>query len=361
MELKVRVLDGVEPKGVAEIEQELLEKHEAEQAAKEEVPVEEVPSEPEVQMPELKEEDVLSFIKNRYNKEINSFDELMSERNKAEDLPEDVAEYLKYKKETGRGFDDFLKLRKDYDSMEPDDLLRDYLSATQEGLDPEDIETMMSDYRYDPDMDDDSRIKKVKIERKKAVAEAKKYFNSQKDKYKVPLESSAGSLSKEEAEELKEFRQYLSQSKSIEEENNRKRQWFDKKTEEVFGSEFKGFEFNVNNKRISFSPGDAAELKKVQSNPANFVSKFLDENGLMKDAVGYHKSLSVAMNPEKFAKFFYEQGMADATDDLMRKTKNINMSERRAPEVAKQSEGFQVRAVNPDSGRSLKIRSNKNR
>jgi hypothetical protein len=64
------------------------------------------------------------------------------------------------------------------------------------------------------------------------------------------------------------------------------------------------------------------------------------------------------MNPEKFAKFFYEQGLSDATDDVMRKTKNINMSERRAPEVTNKG-GVKVRAVNPDSGRSLKIRSNK--
>ncbi len=38
------------------------------------------------------------------------------------------------------------------------------------------------------------------------------------------------------------------------------------------------------------------------------------------------------MNPEKFARFFYEQGQANAVDDVMRKTKNINMSERAAPQ-----------------------------
>jgi hypothetical protein len=85
----------------------------------------------------------------------------------------------------------------------------------------------------------------------------------------------------------------------------------------------------------------------------------LDESGLIKDAVGYHRALSIAMNPDKFAKFFYEQGMADATDDVARKIKNVNMSERRAPEVAKSSDGIQVKALNPDSGRSLKIRSMK--
>ena len=83
----------------------------------------------------------------------------------------------------------------------------------------------------------------------------------------------------------------------------------------------------------------------------------MDEQGLIKDAAGYHRSLAIAMNPEKFAKFFYEQGMTDATEGTMKSIKNIQMSERRAPEVSKQTDGVQVKAVNPDSGRSLKIRS----
>jgi len=82
----------------------------------------------------------------------------------------------------------------------------------------------------------------------------------------------------------------------------------------------------------------------------------LDEQGLIKDAAGYHRSLAIAMNPEKFAKFFYEQGQADATDSELRKIKNINMSDRKAPEVINKG-GMQVKAVAPDSGRSLKIRS----
>ena len=65
---------------------------------------------------------------------------------------------------------------------------------------------------------------------------------------------------------------------------------------------------------------------------------------MIKDAAGYHRSLAMAMNPEKFAKFFYEQGMSDATDDVTRKIKNINMTERRAPEVVNKG-GMQVKAV----------------
>jgi hypothetical protein len=361
MEIKVRSLDAVEPKSIQEVEQELLEKHEKEINGEVSIGLDTSSIDNGVQdtlsqEEELSEEKVLSYIGKRYNKQINSFDELMDQRQVNEELPEDVSAYLNYKKETGRGFDDFLKLRKDYDAMDPDNLLREYLADTQQNLDSEDIDVLMEEYTYDEDLDEESKIKRTKIARKKAIAEAKNYFNSQKEKYKFPLESSGMGLSQEEKEEFDAYRQYTKQSKSIEEESNRKRKWFDQKTDEVFSKDFKGFEFDINDKKILFTPASASELKSAQSSPLNFVNKFLDESGLIKDAAGYHKSLSIAMNPEKFAKFFYEQGQADATDDVLRKTKNINMSERRAPEVVNKG-GMQVKAVAPDSGRGLKIRS----
>ena len=78
--------------------------------------------------------------------------------------------------------------------------------------------------------------------------------------------------------------------------------------------------------------------------------------GIYKDAEGYHTSLAVAMNPESLLQFFYEQGKSQATDDVIRKTKNINMSERSAPEVSVKS-GFQVKAVSQPSSKGLRIKS----
>jgi hypothetical protein len=368
MEYKVRALDNVEQKSVQQVEQELLDKHEQEMnqgsdngddtgAGDDGGAGDDSGAGAATTQVELKDEDVLSYIGKRYNKQINSLDDLVAERENAEALPEDVAAYMKYKKDTGRGFEDFIRLKKDFDTMDSDVLLKEYLTATQEGLDSDDIESLMDDYRYDEELDDESTVKRVKITKKKVLAEAKKYFNSQKEKYKMPLESRTAFIPDEEKEVYESYKQYTQEAKTIQEENTRKRQWFDQKTNDVFNGEFKGFEFNVNDKKFTFAPGDANELKKNQATPQTFINKFLDEQGLMKDATGYHRSLSIAMNPEKFAKFFYEQGMSDATDDVTRKIKNINMSERRVPEVGKTTDGMQVKAVNPDSGRNLKIRS----
>tara|TARA_R110000823_G_scaffold92206_7_gene202427 strand:+ start:118 stop:1251 length:1134 start_codon:yes stop_codon:yes gene_type:complete len=373
MEIKVREMSELDSKSSQEIEKELLEKHEQQfsevsssdevevvseplsdetttEAPEEEATIEEVAQQPY----DLKEEDVLSYIGNRYGKEINSIEELMSEREKAEEMPEDVAAYFKYKKETGRGISDFVKLQQDYTTMNPDSLLKEYLTLTEEGLDAEDIESLMEDYSYDEELDDESDVRKTKLAKKKIIAKANRFFKEQQELYKQPLESSGSS--NEANEELQAYKQYLNTAKTQQEEANRKREWFVKKSDEVFGSEFKGFKFKLNDEEIMFSPGGASELKKAQETPMNFVHKYMDSQGLLNDAEGYHRSLAMAMNPDKFAQFFFEQGKSKATEDVIRKTKNINMSERKAPEVSTKG-GMQVKSISEPSGNRLRIKS----
>ena len=369
MEIKVKEVGAEEQKSTAEIEEQLLQEHEEKlEAGETQDEVVEASSEntevvqesEEVQPQELTEEQVLSHIRERYNKNITSMDELLAEREAQEDLPEDVASYLKYKKETGRGINDYAKLQRNFDDMNPDALLREYLKSTEVGLDEDDIDLMMEDYSYDEDIDEESHIKKTKLAKKKAIAKAKKFFNEQKDMYKQPLESRQEAVSESEKEEREAYKQYLQQAATQQEETKRKSDWFSKKTDEVFSNEFKGFEFNIGESQVTFNPGNAEDVKKAQLSPMNFVGKYLDENGLMKDAAGYHKALAVAMNPEKFAQFFYEQGRSSATEDVMKKTKNINMTTRNTPEAMPKS-GTQYKALGNDSGRGLKIRSTNNK
>ena len=138
---------------------------------------------------QLKEEDILSFIGERYGKEINSIEELMSAREKSEELPEDVAAYFKYKKETGRSLEDYVKLQQDFSKLDPDSLLKEYLTITEEGLDPEDIDSIMEDYMYDEDLDDESVIKKTRLAKKKIIAKAKRFFNEQQEVFANAIKS----------------------------------------------------------------------------------------------------------------------------------------------------------------------------
>jgi len=381
MEIKVRDLGELESKSTQEIEKELLEKHEAqleavdnpepkdevervnlqEAPAEEEKVVKEKVEEPvvetsEVSAQEMSETDVLSYITNKYGEEVSSLDDFIVKRNASEELPEDVKAYFEYKKETGRSISDFVKLQQDYDSMNPDSLIASYYSATEEGLDSEDIQYLMDDkFGFDEDLDDDKEKKKKQLAKKRELSKAKKYFKEQKEKYKLPLESREV-VSESNKKEVEAYRKYIEENAVYEKEAAKKLQWFKEETNKVFNKDFKGFEFVINDKKISYLPGSVEDVKSSQSSIDNFIQRYVDNRGLVKDTAQYHRALSMAMNPDKYAKFFYEQGKADAVDNISKKTKNINMDVRSTPQVTSKS-GFKVRSLNQDSGRGLKIRS----
>ena len=377
MEIKVRDLGQKEEKSKAEIEETLLQKHEDKfedndsqpettdtvEISNENDTEKETPSSEtidETPSLELNDENVLSYIKDRYNKDISSVNELFEEKEANEELPEDVSAYLKYKKDTGRGIQDFYNLQKDYDSMEDDSVLASYYSITEDGLDAIDIQDIIEEkFNFDEELDEPRDIKKVKLAKKRELAKAKKFLNEQKDKYKMPLESSRDQLSEDQQENLNAYESYLKESKTIEEQTKKKYNYFLNKTDEVFNNEFKGFEFNVGDNNITFKPGTGEELKNVQSDVNNYINKFMDkQTGLIADPKGYHRSLAVAMNPDKFAQFFYDQGVSATVDNVSRKSKNINMDIRSAAQQTVTKDGMKIRAVgNTESGRGLKIRS----
>lgn len=350
---KVRVLDSDGQPSIQEKErqnQALLEEQQRQQQQEPPAP------EPEPK-PVIEEGDVLSFIKERYKKEISSIDDLLVAPPEPEQLPEDVSSFLKYKKETGRGIEDFMRLNQDFDSVDPDQLLLDYTIAQEEYLDREDALGLLVDkFGYDEDLDQESDVKKKKAAKKRELAKAKKYFNELKEQYKVPLESRGSKL--EDSQEYQQYKEYLDRANSGQQEAKRKGEWFQKKTEELFSPEFKGFEFSLGEKKYTYLPGEASEIKVQNATPMNFISKFIDEQGLIKDAAGYHRSLSIAMNPDKFAKFFYEQGVASATEEMAKKSKNINMDVRTSGQPVSINGGIKVADVSPTlSGTGLKIKA----
>jgi len=348
----VKDVTGVE-KSKVEIEEQLLKKHE-DKFEQEEVSQTEATSESSIN-----DSDVLSYIKNRYDKDIESVDQLFETKESNEELPDDVSAYFNYKKDTGRGIEDFVRLQKNFDDMDSKQILTEYYTSTEEGLDSEDIKDLIEDkFSYDEDFDDEKDIKKIQLAEKRELVKAKKFLNDQKDKYKVPLESSGNGLSDDDKEKFNSYKSYINESNTAKEAQKKRYDYFLEKTDEVFNDEFKGFEFNVGEKSFTFKPGDKDELKSKQSNVNNFVSKFMDkDSGLINDAEGYHRAISVAMNLDKFAEFFYNQGMTETVDNVTKKSKNINMDMRQSPQNFSK-DGLKIRNVgDSSSGKGLKIRS----
>lgn len=163
MGIKVRVLDDVEQKSTQEIEAELLRKHEEQVAASEQIETVEVN---EAQTEDFGEDKVLDFLDKKYGKKFSSVEDLFAPQK--EELPEDVSAFLNFKKETGRGLNDFVKINSDLDSLDPDQILKEYYSQKESDLDAEEIEYLIADkFSYDEDLDDEKDIKKKQIEKKK--------------------------------------------------------------------------------------------------------------------------------------------------------------------------------------------------
>ena len=358
MELKFKEVSGPGEKSIQEVEEKLLEESQNTESTVEESTVEEsTVEESTVEDKNFNEEDVLSFIRNRYNKDINSVEDLFAQRESNEDLPEDVSAFLKYKKETNRGIEDFMRLQVDYDSLDPDKVLRDYYRSTETDLDSEDISYLIENkFSYDEDLDEESEIKEKKIALKKELAKAKKYFNDLKETYKMPVESKGNLVDDEDLEDFKAYKEYKSSSKNIQDQNQKRSEYFLKETNNLFNEEFKGFEFKINDDFIVFDPGDIKSVKDTQSDINNFISKYLDEDGMIKDTKGYHKALNAALDPDKMAHFFYEKGKSDAIDGVSKQSKNIDMDVRSAPQQMSSKSGMTFKVVNPSDGGRLKIK-----
>ena len=134
---------------------------------------------------------------------------------------------------------------------------------------------------------------------------------------------------------------------------------FKLKTDSLFNKNFKGFNYDVGDKKYRFNVKNTNEVKETHSDINNFVKKFLNKNNEMEDAAGYHKSLFTAMNADAVAKHFYEQGKADALKESIAKSKNVDMNPRQAF-GAVETGGIKVRVLGDNSNDfKFKIKNNK--
>ena len=243
-------------------------------------------------------------------------------------IPENVRKLMDFMDETGGDLQDYVNLNRDVKDLDDQDALLEYYKRTKPHLDSEEINFLMEDnFSFDEDMDEERDIKRKKLALKEQVAEAKTYLDGEKSKYYEEIK--AGSkLTGEQQKAINFFDRYNKESEQTQKVAQQQKSRFNKKTEQVFNSEFKGFEYNVGDKRFRYNVKDAGQVKETQSDINNFVKKFLNEDNTMSDAKGYHKSLYTAMNADAVANHFYEQGKTDALKDSVAKAKNINTTAR---------------------------------
>jgi hypothetical protein len=332
-ELKMRVVD-FEEKSVAEVEQELIDAAGIDEGNKDDVeatievnsdgaPIE-TGAEDTGNNFEIDDDVVLSHIKTKYNKEISSIEDLFKEPEIPQVmLDSDVEAFQKYKKETGRGIEDFYRLQQDFEKMPEDQLLVEFYRSN--GEDDEDIEYRMRKMAYDEDLDSEDEIAEKRLARKQELKKAKKFLGEQKEKYSIPLESRESAIPEADLQDYEAYKSNKTMLQQQQEDNAKKQKYFAEQTDKLFSDKFEGFGFNLDvNNKVVYKPADAKSLKD-ESSLNNLIGSFINEDGYLKDAELFHRAITIAKDPDKFAKFFYDKGKADAVTGFDKDSKNIDM------------------------------------
>jgi len=277
------------------------------------------------------------------------------------ELPENIQKVVDFMNETGGDLEDYVKLNTDYSKLDNYQLLKEYYKNTKPHLDNDEIEFLMEEnFAFDADEDDERDIRKKKIAQKEELDKARKHLEGLKSQYYAEIK--AGSrLAPEQQKAVDFFSRYNKENEEATQIAERQTKTFLQKTDQVFSEDFKGFDYQVGEKKYRFNVKNASDVKNSQSDINNFIKKFLNEKNEMSDAKGYHKGLFTAMNADAVAQHFYEQGKADAIKDSTARAKNIEMGVRGVHEDVKPVGGFQVRSVDSDLGSSkLKIKTFRN-
>ena len=329
-------------------------------AASEEV-VEEVPQQQE---PVQNEEPILEEITSEeVVEQVEELEEQIEqaavEQSTGVDLPENIQKVVDFMNETGGSLQDYVKLNTDYASLNETQLLREFYETTKPHLDREEIDFIMQDnFSYDEEVDEDRDIRRKKLARKEELAKAKKHLDGLKSKYYEEIK--AGSRMDPETKKAVDFfNRYKKENEEASKVTESQVSAFKSRTEKLFSNDFKGFDFNVGEKKFRYKVKNADQVKDTQGDINNFVKKFLNDKNEMNDAAGYHKSLFTAMNADAIANHFYEQGKTDAMKASVQKAKNIDMNPRGVHEEIKNTSGMSFKSIGSTKASKFGIKTRK--
>ena len=272
------------------------------------------------------------------------------------ELPENIQKLMNFMEDTGGDLNDFVTLNQDYSELDNHTLLKEYYKSTKPHLSEDEVDFVMEDtFAYDEDMDEDRDVKRKKLAMKEQVAEAKLHLESVKSKYYEDIKSGS-KLTEEQQKAVNFFNRYNEESEQSRETGEKQSDVFREKSDKVFNEGFKGFEYNVGDKKFRFNVKDKQNVRETQGDINNFIKKFLTEDNMIEDAVGYHKGLFTAMNPDQIASHFYEQGKVDALKSSIAKSKNVSMDPRQSHVENMNTSGFTVRALDNDNTSDFKFK-----
>jgi len=268
-------------------------------------------------------------------------------------LPENIEKLVSFMEETGGTVEDYVRLNADYSNIDESTLLREYYKRTKPHLDSSEIDFILEDkFYYDEEVEEEREIRKKKLAYKEEIAEARNFLEETKKKYYDEIKLRPG-VTQEQQKAMDFFNRYNKEQEIAKQQHEA----FKAKTKDYFSNDFKGFDFSVGEKRFRYGVNNANDVAEAQSDLTTFFKKFLNEDGSVKDQSAYHKAIYAARNADTIANHFYEQGKADATKDIMAKSKNISKDARTEIPGDIYINGMKVKAITGVNSSKLKVKT----
>ena len=269
------------------------------------------------------------------------------------DLPENIEKLVSFMNETGGDINDYVRLNADYSNVDSDTLLKEYYAKTKPYLDSEDLNVLLDDFSYDEDLDEERDIRKKKLAYKEEVAKAKSFLEETKSKYYDEIKLRPG-VTQDQQKATDFFNRYNEEQGKAKQQHES----FKEQTKKLFSEDFKGFDFNLGEKKFRYGVKDPSKVADSQSDISNLVGKFLNKDGSIKDTSGYHKAMYAAANADTIANHFYEQGKADAVKEVINNSKNPSQSLRQASQTGFK-DGIKVRVLGETALNASKLKIKK--
>ena len=319
-----------------------------------EVELQGVREEEEVVLEEITDEEVEEKVEELQEEVEEAIEE---SQETSQPLPENIQKVVDFMNETGGSLEDYVRLNADYSNVEDSTLLTEYYKQTKPHLSYDEIQFLMEDnFSFDEEVDEPKFIKRKKLAYKEAIAEAKSFLTGLKDKYyeEVKLGSK---LLPEQQKAIDFFNRYNNEQKQADELLAKQTKHFEQETNKFFNKDFKGFNFNVGEKKYRFNVKDVSKVKP--QNLSSVFDKYVDKNPLLTNASDFHKALFAASNPDSIANHFYQQGKADAIKQMTADAKNIDMTPRKTADGFVDAGGIKVKVISGDnvSGAKLKLKN----
>ena len=272
-------------------------------------------------------------------------------------LPENIEKLVSFMDEVpGSTIEDYVRLNADYSNVDNSTLLREYYKNTRPHLDYDEVNFLLEDnFKYDEEVDEEREVRKKKLAYKEEIGKAKSYLDGLKDKYydEIKLKST---VNPDQKKAVDFFNRY-NEDQVV---RTKQREEFERITKDTFNKDFEGFDFDLGEKKFRYGVKNPSEVVENQLDITHFVTKFLADDGSLKDPKGYHKAMYAARNADTIAQHFYEQGKADAVKDVVAKSKNITTETRKEGNTNSVFvNGIKVKAISGADSSKLKIKTRK--